>query len=275
MEKLSRSSEPILTASTLTKRFGATVALSNLDFSIHPGEVVALMGANGAGKSTLVKILSGVYAPDGGTLTLLGKPYRPASPQAAKQLGIATVHQSIADAVVPTLSIADNLLLDRLCDPASPWRVPPAARREAARPLAERVGLDVDLSGPLGSLSLATALRLTSTSVDENLNADYVRTATSKGLSRKRVIGAHVLRNSLIPVVTFIGVELGNLMTGAIVTETIFNVPGIGRALQQAINQQDGPTVVTIVSVLVIVFLVANLVVDLLYAVLDPRIRYS
>jgi peptide/nickel transport system permease protein/oligopeptide transport system permease protein len=127
----------------------------------------------------------------------------------------------------------------------------------------------------LASLSVATALRLTSTSVDENLNADYVRTATSKGLSRRRVIGAHVLRNSLIPVITFIGVELGNLMTGAIITETIFNVPGIGRALQQAINQQDGPTVVGIVSVLVVVFLVANLVVDLLYAVLDPRIRYS
>jgi oligopeptide transport system permease protein len=127
----------------------------------------------------------------------------------------------------------------------------------------------------LGSLSLATALRLTSTSVDENLNADYVRTATSKGLSRKRVIGAHVLRNSLIPVITFLGVELGNLMTGAIITETIFNVPGIGRALQLAINQQDGPTVVAIVSVLVVVFLIANLVVDLLYAVLDPRIRYS
>ncbi|MFL9947571.1 sugar ABC transporter ATP-binding protein [Paraburkholderia agricolaris] len=154
-ENVSRPNEPILTASALTKHFGATVALSKLDFSIHPGEVVALMGANGAGKSTLVKILSGVYAPDGGTLTLQGKPYRPTSPQAAKQLGIATVHQSIADAVVPALSIADNLLLDRLCDRASPWRVPPAARREAARPLAERVGLDADLSAPLASLSLA------------------------------------------------------------------------------------------------------------------------
>src|SRR5580692_3809262 len=96
---------PILTARALTKHFGATVALSNLDLSIRPGEVVALMGANGAGKSTFVKILSGVYAADGGTLTLAGKAYRPASPQAAKQLGIATVHQSIADAVVPTLSI--------------------------------------------------------------------------------------------------------------------------------------------------------------------------
>jgi simple sugar transport system ATP-binding protein len=147
---------PILTAHALTKQFGATIALSNLDLSIRPGEVVALMGANGAGKSTLVKILSGVYAADGGTLTLAGKPYRPASPQAAKQLGIATVHQSIADAVVPTLSIADNLLLDRLCDPASPWRVPPAVRREAAAPLASRVGLEVDLSAPLGTLSLAS-----------------------------------------------------------------------------------------------------------------------
>jgi len=156
--------------------------------------------------------------------------------------------------------------------------VPVFRGREVGAPAAG-VQLHVQKHDPagivLGSLSVATALRLTSTSVDENLNADYVRTATSKGLSRNRVIGAHVLRNSLIPVITFLGVELGNLMTGAIITETIFNVPGIGRALQLAINQQDGPTVVAIVSVLVVVFLVANLVVDLLYAVLDPRIRYS
>jgi oligopeptide transport system permease protein len=127
----------------------------------------------------------------------------------------------------------------------------------------------------LGSLSLATALRLTSTSVAENLGADYVRTANSKGLSRARVIGAHVLRNSLIPIVTFLGVEIGNLMAGAIITERIFNVPGIGFNLYKAINTEDGPTVVSIVSVLVVVFLVLNLIVDLLYAVLDPRIRYS
>jgi oligopeptide transport system permease protein len=127
----------------------------------------------------------------------------------------------------------------------------------------------------LGSLSLATALRLTSTSVAENLGADYVRTANSKGLSRSRVIGAHVLRNSLIPIVTFLGVEIGNLMAGAIITERIFNVPGIGFNLYKAINTEDGPTVVSIVSVLVLVFLVMNLVVDLLYAVLDPRIRYA
>jgi peptide/nickel transport system permease protein/oligopeptide transport system permease protein len=127
----------------------------------------------------------------------------------------------------------------------------------------------------LGALSLATALRLSSTSVRENLNADYVRTATSKGLSRSRVISAHVLRNSLIPIVTFIGVEIGNLMGGAIITEQIFNVPGVGYNLALSIRQEDGPTVVGIVSVLVVIFLVCNLIVDLLYAVLDPRIRYS
>ncbi|GHJ05880.1 peptide ABC transporter [Micromonospora humidisoli] len=127
----------------------------------------------------------------------------------------------------------------------------------------------------LGSLSLATALRLTRTSVAENLRADYVRTARSKGLARRRIIGVHVLRNSLIPVITFLGVELGNLMSGAIITEGVFNIPGVGFNLFRGIRTEDGPLVVGIVSVLVVVYLVANLVVDVLYAVLDPRIRYE
>ncbi|WP_455775677.1 ATP-binding cassette domain-containing protein, partial [Burkholderia stabilis] len=97
-------SSPVLSAAGIAKRFDATVALASLDLSIAAGEVVALMGVNGAGKSTFVKILSGVIRPDGGTLTLRGLPYRPASPHAAKRLGVATVHQSVADAVVPTLS---------------------------------------------------------------------------------------------------------------------------------------------------------------------------
>jgi peptide/nickel transport system permease protein/oligopeptide transport system permease protein len=127
----------------------------------------------------------------------------------------------------------------------------------------------------LGSLSLATAMRLTRASVAENLRSDYVRTARSKGLARRRVVGVHVLRNSLIPIVTFIGVELGNLMGGAIITEGVFNVPGVGSNLFKSVKVGDGPLVVGIVSVLVVIYLVVNLIVDILYAVLDPRIRYE
>jgi oligopeptide transport system permease protein len=127
----------------------------------------------------------------------------------------------------------------------------------------------------LGSLSLATALRLTRTSVAENLRSDYVRTAKAKGLPIRRIVSVHVLRNSLIPVITFLGVELGNLMSGAIITEGVFNIPGVGFNLFRGIKTEDGPLVVGLVSVLVVVFLVSNLVVDILYAVLDPRIRYE
>jgi len=127
----------------------------------------------------------------------------------------------------------------------------------------------------LGSLVIATELRVTRSSVAENLRSDYVRTARAKGLSRKRVIGVHVLRNSLIPVVTLIGVDIGGLMSGAIVTEGVFNIPGVGFNLFRGIKTEDGPLVVGFVSILVIVFLVVNLLVDLLYAALDPRIRYE
>ena len=127
----------------------------------------------------------------------------------------------------------------------------------------------------LGLVSFAYVLRLTRASVIENMNADYVRTATAKGLSRPRVVLAHILRNSMIPVVTYLGANLGGLMGGAIVTEGIFNVPGIGNKLYQAVLRGEGPTVVAIVSVLVLVFVAANLLVDLLYAWLDPRIRYD
>ncbi|MBH0781367.1 ABC transporter permease [Nocardia bovistercoris] len=127
----------------------------------------------------------------------------------------------------------------------------------------------------LGSLSFAYVLRLTRNSVAENMSADYVRTATAKGLGRPRVITVHILRNSMIPVVTFLGADLGALIGGAVVTEGIFNIPGVGGTLYQAITRGEPPTVVSFVTVLVVIFLIANLVVDLLYAALDPRIRYG
>ncbi|MGW0476112.1 ABC transporter permease [Streptomyces coeruleorubidus] len=127
----------------------------------------------------------------------------------------------------------------------------------------------------LASLSLAYVARLTRTSIAENLRSDYMRTAVAKGLPRRRVIGVHLMRNSLIPVVTFLGIELGNLMTGAIVTEGIFNVRGIGIEIYDALSRREGATVVGIASLMVLIYLAASLIVDLLYAVLDPRIRYA
>ncbi|MDH6135049.1 oligopeptide transport system permease protein [Kitasatospora sp. MAA4] len=127
----------------------------------------------------------------------------------------------------------------------------------------------------LASVSLAYVARLTRTTVAENSKADYVRTATAKGLPRRRVVINHLLRNSLIPVVTFLGTDLGALMGGALVTERIFNIHGVGFYLYQGIVRQNSNTVVGFVTILVIVFLAANLLVDLLYAVLDPRIRYA
>jgi peptide/nickel transport system permease protein/oligopeptide transport system permease protein len=127
----------------------------------------------------------------------------------------------------------------------------------------------------LAALSLATTARLTRTSLMENLRADYVRTATAKGLERKRVVGVHTLRNSLIPVVTNLGISFGGLLAGAVVTEGIFNIRGIGGLVYSAVLTGESAIVVSVVTVLVLVYLVFNLVVDVLYAVLDPRIRYD
>ncbi len=126
----------------------------------------------------------------------------------------------------------------------------------------------------LAIANFAYTIRLTRTSVAENLSADHVRTARAKGLSERLVVRNHVLRNSLVPVVTYIGINLGSLMAGAIITETIFNVPGIGNAAYIAIQKGETSTVVAIVTFMVMIYVLMSLIVDLIYAVLDPRIRY-
>lgn len=127
----------------------------------------------------------------------------------------------------------------------------------------------------LATVSVAYIIRLTRSSVIETGSNDFVRTAFAKGLTRRRIIRVHILRNSLIPVVTFLGIDFGVLMVGATVTEGIFNVPGVGRTLYQAIIRGESPTVVSFVTVMTLIYLVVNLLVDLLYAALDPRIRYE
>ncbi|MFD0705089.1 ABC transporter permease [Alloscardovia venturai] len=136
----------------------------------------------------------------------------------------------------------------------------------------------IDLLMPamvLGSGSMAYIIRLTRTEVASNRTLDYVRTARAKGLSNKNVIVNHILRNSLIPVVTYLGADLGALLGGAMISERIFNINGIGNTLYKAILQGESNLVVSIVTVLVFIFVICNLAVDMLYAVLDPRIRYQ
>lgn len=127
----------------------------------------------------------------------------------------------------------------------------------------------------LGAVSFAYVLRLTRQSVSETVSADHVRTAYAKGLRPGRVIRVHILRNSLIPVATFLGADLGGLMGGAIVTEGIFAINGVGGNIYQAIIKGEPATVVSFTTVLVMVYILANLIVDLMYALLDPRIRYE
>ncbi|MCX4660314.1 ABC transporter permease [Streptomyces uncialis] len=127
----------------------------------------------------------------------------------------------------------------------------------------------------LAAVSLAYVGRLTRTSVAENLRADYIRTAVAKGLPKRRVVGVHLMRNSLIPVVTFLGTDIGALMGGAVITEGLFNIQGVGGTIFDSIQRREGTTLVGLVTVLVLIYLAASLIVDLLYAVLDPRIRYA
>ncbi|MEO9325150.1 ABC transporter permease [Nocardioides sp. C4-1] len=127
----------------------------------------------------------------------------------------------------------------------------------------------------LGSTSLAYLARLMRTNLGDNIKSDYVRTAHAKGLPERRVIGIHTLRNSMIPIVTFLGYDFGGLLGGAVITEGIFNIPGVGQYVFRAIGDRDGGVVVGTVTALVLVFLLANLLVDLVYGYLDPRISHD
>lgn len=120
-----------------------------------------------------------------------------------------------------------------------------------------------------------TLSRLTRSAVIESMQSDYVRTARTKGLSEARIVGVHALRNSLIPAVTYVGKDIGGLLAGAVVVEGVFNISGVGGLIVQSIRSHDGITIVGAVTVIVVVYLFINLLVDLSYAALDPRIRYD
>lgn len=126
----------------------------------------------------------------------------------------------------------------------------------------------------LGTIPLAVISRMTRSSMLEVLGEDYIRTARAKGLSSMRVIVVHALRNALIPVVTVIGLIVGQLLSGAILTETIFSWPGIGKWVIEAIRARDYPVVQSAVLIIATIIILVNVLVDLLYGVVNPRIRY-
>ncbi len=127
----------------------------------------------------------------------------------------------------------------------------------------------------LGFFSMARIARVTRSSMVSVLGKDYIRTAKAKGLADRRVIIRHAFKNAAIPIITLVGMELGTLLGGAVITETIFAWPGVGRLAIQAIFNRDFPVVQAAVFTLAVTFLLINLVVDILYTYLDPRVRYD
>ena len=127
----------------------------------------------------------------------------------------------------------------------------------------------------LGTNPLAVIARMTRSAMLEVLGEDYIRTARAKGLPRWRVIALHAFRNALIPVVTVIGLQVGVLFTGAILTETIFSWPGVGKWLIEAINRRDYPVLQGGLLLLGIVVMLVNLLVDFTYGIINPRIRHA
>ena len=127
----------------------------------------------------------------------------------------------------------------------------------------------------LGSYSTAIIARMTRATMLEVIHQDYIRTARAKGLFEKSIILSHTLRNAMIPVITVIGLQLGALLGGAVLTETIFSWPGIGSYTVDAIMKSDYPVVQGAVMFIAVIFVIVNLIVDIIYAFIDPRIKYS
>jgi peptide/nickel transport system permease protein len=126
----------------------------------------------------------------------------------------------------------------------------------------------------LALVTIALFSRYMRSAVLDNITEDYVRTARAKGVSRRRVVFRHVLRNSLIPIATLLGLSLPGIMAGALITESVFNYPGMGYLFYQSAQNQDYPTLLGFVIVVAVATIIGSLVADILYAVLDPRVRY-
>jgi peptide/nickel transport system permease protein len=164
------------------------------------------------------------------------------------------------------------------------WRVLPASGRGATREVLGVPLAVLTLDGwkhlvlPALTLALykaALVVRIAQAGTREVMLQDFIRFARAKGLTRRRIVGVHVMKNIMIPVVTVLGLELGSMIAFAVVTETVFAYPGMGKLLIDSVNRLDRPVVVAYLMLTVVIFVVINLAVDLVYAAIDPRVRLS
>lgn len=185
---------------------------------------------------------------------------------------------SIAGIAIPSfwlgIIIILGLLITTQAWTGTPW-MPPIDYRPLWVDPAYNLSMLIWPAVATGYRYSAVATRMTRSALLEVLREDYVRTARAKGLLEKMIINRHALRNSLLPVVTIIGIEFAFLMGGLVVTEQVFNLNGIGKLFVESVTNQDYVMTQSLVMLVVTIFVLVNLVVDILYAVLDPRIRYS
>ena len=127
----------------------------------------------------------------------------------------------------------------------------------------------------LGSIQAALIARMTRTSMLEVLNMNYIKTARSKGVRDRKIVYKHALRNAFLPILTVIGSTLGTLMAGAVVTETIFNIPGIGQLIINSVERRDYAVIQGVVLFITLIYVILNLIIDLLYGLIDPRVRFD
>ena len=185
---------------------------------------------------------------------------------------------SIAGIAIPSfwlgIIIILGLLITTQAWTGTPW-MPPIDYRPIWEDPAYNLSMLIWPALATGYRYSAVATRMTRSALLEVLREDYVRTARAKGLFEKMIINRHALRNSLLPVVTIIGIEFAFLMGGLVVTEQVFNLNGIGKLFVESVTNQDYVMTQSLVMLVVTIFVLTNLVVDILYATLDPRIRYS
>jgi peptide/nickel transport system permease protein len=199
----------------------------------------------------------------------------PAGIVAAKLRGswfdLAAMLVAIAGVSMPTFWVGLNLIF--IFGVTLNW-LPVAGYQPLSAGLWENIRYLLMPAFTLGFAQSALLARITRSMMLEVLAQDYIRTARAKGLSEAVVVLSHALRNAMIPVITVIGLSFAILLGGAVITEQVFNIPGVGRLLVQAVSRRDYPLVQGIVLIIAAVYVIVNLVVDLIYAYLDPRIRH-